>query len=428
MRVEQKEINKKTKHNNNKKTENMKTGIKIFKGVFGLFLLALTIGQSFAGNALHELIGLGASGVSIAMAGIIDPTQITFNGEEAKSLQDCILVNIYENPELNSMHLLVDGVVGKKQIVFLGTLTKLTKGKAGCGGTPNTNTIGMTQKFWNPVVTEFWLSQCAADLVPAFWQYGFGKGMKRNELDNTDFADFLEERITPALQEDILRIGWFNDTAAGNYNSSPPGVITNGVSLGDYNMLDGFWKQLYTAVGATLSNRITITQNAGNSFVNQAFTAADVTNKVVMGYLQSALDGADTRLTDFRGKGLQFYLTKSMCDQLRREYKFAFSAIPAAYEVIINGIPTLTFDGIPCVQINFWDRTIRADYNNGTVWYQPHRGVLTVKENIPISFDQETAIETVENFYLPKEQTNNWRGQEMIDAKLLQEYLIVGLY
>jgi hypothetical protein len=317
--------------------------------------------------------------------------------------------------------------VAKKQIVFLGILTKLTRKKAGCGGDPSDKQIPMTNKFWNPTPVEFYLSQCASDLNESFWVYAEKNGIDRNDLTNTDFANFLMSRIDPALAEDTLRIAWFNDTDAANISDSPAGLITDGVDVADYNMIDGLWKQFYTAVGADSTKHVAIARNAGVSYSAQKFVAADTANRVVMGIFQDMLDNADTRLTDLRDKGLTFIATKSMCDQYRRELK-SFNAIPESYTMIINGVKVLTYDGVPIVQMSFWDRTIAADFDNGTTTYQPHRAVLTVKENIPIGFDIEQGIAETQNFYLPKEQTNNWRGQHLIDTQLLQDHLMMVAY
>lgn len=407
----------------------MKTSIKIVKVLFATLFLALTVCQVTGctfDNPIAELVGLGTTG-GLALASIVNPATITYNGDEVRDMQDAIMEAVYQNPELTSVHAIVTTAVNKKQIVFLGKLSKLTKKKTDCGGDPSANTIPLTEKFWNLQSVEFWLAQCATPLNESFWAWGLNKGIKRNDLTNTDFAEFLMERIDPALAEDTLRITWFNDTDAANVDDSPAGIITSGVDVSDYNMIDGLWKQIYTAVNANKTILVDITRNAGNSYTNQKFVAQDTTDKVVIGIFQSMIEGADTRLRAYRDKGLFFVATQSMCDQLRREYK-SFNNIPDSFTMIIDGIKYLTYDGIPIIEMSFWDRTIMEDFDNGTTYYQPHRAVLTIKENIPVGFDAEEGIQNVENFYLPKEQTNNWRGEHMIDAKLLQEYLLVAAY
>ncbi len=192
-------------------------------------------------------------------------------------------------------------------------------------------------------------------------------------------------------------------------------------------MIDGLWKQIFTAVGLDSTKRITIAKNSGGTYNLQKFDSTDTTNRVVTGYFQEMIDNADTLLSDLRDEGLFIIATKSMTDQYRRELKAA-SAIPSSYEAIINGIKVLTIDGVPIITMSFWDRTIKADFNNGTTTYLPHRAVLTVAENIPVGFDVEQDQSLVENFYLPLEQKNYWREQHNIDTKLLQDVLFMTAY
>ena len=96
--------------------------------------------------------------------------------------------------------------------------------------------------------------------------------------------------------------------------------------------------------------------------------------------------------------------------------------------MVQNGKSTLSYDGIPVIPIDFWDRTIRADFDNGAAWYQPHRVLLTIKDNIPVGVESIDATKAMEVWYERKEQTTNWRGGFKIDAKLLQSEMFQAGY
>jgi hypothetical protein len=361
--------------------------------------------------------------------GIITPGDITWNGKEIRSMSEAIFVDIYTNPELNQLHQIVEDIVALQQIVFLGILSKITKADAGCGTGKSQPAIEMTEKFWEPKKVKIWLYDCEDTLEQSFWVWATNKGINRDDLTRTDFSEFVMERMSSAMLEDVLRIVWFNDTDAAHYSDTSSGIITNSVSLTDYNMIDGLWKQIYAAVANDSTRRVTIAENAQATYANQAFDSTDTTNRTVSGYLQDVIDNADFRLSEAEGKGLQFYVTKSIYNQYKKELKApASGGVNEAWFMIQDGKKVLTFDGIPVIPISFWDRTIRADFNNGTKYYQPHRIVLTVKENIPIGFDDSGAVNQMKVYYDDELETTNWKSKYRIDTKLLQDYLIQVAY
>lgn len=380
--------------------------------VAGAGILSLGILSMF----LSPVLNIG--GVALAL---INPAQITWNGKEVMSMTEAIMETVYSQQELNSVHAIVEGIVAKQQIAFLGTLSKITKKKTSCGGSAGSHSLTMSEKFWEPVQTKFWLEECADTLNESFWVWGRNKGVKKYDLTDTDFAEFIMERITSALNEDVWRIVWFNDTAHANVDDSPAGVITSGVSLTDYNLIDGLWSQIYDIVSSNSDRRVTFSKNSQGSYANQAFNSTDTTNKVAIGYLQSLVDNADDRLKERTDAFI--LVTGSIYDQYKRELK-SYTALESSFSMLQNGVKVLTFDGIPLIPMRQWDRTIKSDFDNGTTYYQPHRAVYTVKENIPVGFDDSNAVTAMENFYLPKEETNNWKGFYQIDAKVLEDYMI----
>lgn len=373
-------------------------------------------------NKVHGLKGFAFE--------LINPSQIEFDGELVMSIVDAIFDNIYLNPKITLMHVIEEDIVARKQIVFLGILAKITKKDTGCGSSPTNPTIPMSNKFWNPIPTEYWVQECATTLDATFFVWASQKGYKKFDLTDGDFAEFIMERLETAIAEDMLRIAWFNDTTAGNYNSSPAGVITNGVSLGDYNIIDGFWKQIYTAVAADATKRITIAPNGGGTtYALQAFNANDTTNKIAHNTFRQMIENADPRLSETEGLGLQFIVTKTLYNQYRTELE-TYTNVPITIDLIVDGaiFKALTYRGIPIVPLSFWDRTIKADFNNGTKYYQPHRAVLTIKENFPIGLDSFAEAGSIQQWYFANDKQTNWRGNYKIDAKLLKEYMFMSAY
>ena len=349
---------------------------------------------------------------------ILNPADLTFNGQEAKDIGEAVIESIFENPAVADLMTVYDGIVTKKQIPFLGTLSKITKIDAGCGSGVSANNIPMTEKFWEPENLKIWLQLCAEDLLNSFWVYAQKLGMDRSDVTGTTIASFVVERMTSAAQEDLLRIIWFNDKAADNVSGG--GVITNGVSLTDYNIIDGLWKQIFDVVSATPARLTAISENAGANKaaqLNLAATKAFTTFQKMMAAADSRLKSAPDKIllcTTTLLENYAVYLESQGTD--------------ASFIRIENGYSTLRFRNVTIYGIDFWDRTIQADFDNGTTYDLPNRALLTTKMNLAVGSDKLADSESFKVYYSEDTELNNFKGKYRVDAKLLQDYLIQAAY
>jgi hypothetical protein len=349
---------------------------------------------------------------------ILNPSDLTFNGQEAKDIGEAVIESIFENPAVADLMTVYDGIVTKKQIPFLGTLSKITKKDAGCGSGVSSNNIPMTEKFWEPENLKIWLQLCAEDLLNSFWVYAQRLGMDRSDVTGTTIASFVVDRMTAAAQEDLLRIIWFNDKDALNVDDG--GVITDGVSLTDYNIIDGLWKQIFQVVSSFPERRFTITENAGVSKSAQLALAATAGLKVFQGLMAKA----DSRLKSAPDKII-------ICTTTILENYAVYletQGMDASFIRIENGYSTLRYRNVTIYGMDFWDRTIQADFDNGTTYDLPHRALMTTKMNLAVGSDKLADSESFKVYYSEDTELNNFKGKYRVDAKLLQEYLIQVAY
>ena len=114
---------------------------------------------------------------------VITPADITFNGTEIKSLNEAVFLSVYNKPELSLFHTIINGIKAKQQIVLLGLINGLTgKGSGGCSPADDTNTITMSQKYWQPATVSNSLPSCWTDLLASFWIYGTNNGIAKADL------------------------------------------------------------------------------------------------------------------------------------------------------------------------------------------------------------------------------------------------------
>jgi hypothetical protein len=350
------------------------------------------------------------------MASIINLASITWNGEEVKSFAEATIEKVFEKPEVTEFHTIEEGIVAKKQIIFLGLLSKVSKKDAGCSSSPTNGTISTSQKFWDPEQIEIWQSECYSNLEGNFMVYAKKLGIESPDLTGTTWAQFLSDRLTDAMAEDVFRIVWFNDKDAANYDDSPAGKITNGVSVTDYNIIDGLFQQLDVIVAADADRGVSIAENLLSTYALQDALATD---RAFLVY-RALLNKADYRL---RTQPDQIIIsTQSLVDNYV-DFLESKSQVFSLVETI-NGISQVKYRGMTIYGFNFWDRTIRADFNNGTKYDKPHRALYTTKSNIMVGVDAASAISEFEVWYEKKDKTTNMRGHYKIDAKILEDYLV----
>jgi hypothetical protein len=355
---------------------------------------------------------------------IFNPSQLTFNGEEIRSISEAVIESIFEKPAITEFHRIEENIVAKKQIAYLGLLSKITKKDAGCGTGATSKNIPMSEKFWDPEQVKIWLQLCHTELEDSFMVYAKQRGIDYADITPTEVAAFIVDRMTDGGIEDALRIVWFNDKNAANVDDSTPGLITSGVSVADYNIINGLWNQIFAIVTATPARRFTIAANAEATKASQDSTLLASNGVAAKNVFNGLMNGADYRLRSARDKVI--VATQSLVDAYANYLESV--GVDASFVRIEEGFTTLRYRGLEIIGFDFWDRTIRADFDNGTKWHLPHRAILTTKSNLVVGVDASGAIANFDVFYDKTTELNNFKGGYKVDAKVLEDYMIQVAY
>lgn len=360
------------------------------------------------------------------MASTINFGGLTLNTEEARSASEVIFTAVFAKPTLEAAHMVETGVDMDRFIPILGTYGLMGKASSGC--TPNTEsgTIPTSQKTWTPKLIDFRLEHCQND-VPGllkFWQKSMKAANTWSEIDG-EMAQFIADRALDAASETILRLSSFGDTAAQTYALG--GNIKDAATLPYFTVLNGLWKQIFTAVTGNLSKRVTIAANITHTQV----MAADV----AITTMRSMYNQIDSRF--FSKTDKVFECTRSFYDNYVDTLESKSLAFSLAETV--DGVSPLKYRGIPIVVRFDWDTNIAAylkgDVTVGgaspatvTLPYFPHRCILTTLSNIPIgTSDTESFTEFSSNYDVV---TKKWYMDVAfkLDVKLLEEHLLVAAY
>lgn len=353
---------------------------------------------------------------------ILNPTDLTFNGREAQSLSDAIFKKSFYKPSLTEFHQIVEGIKAKQQIVFLGLMGLTGKKKTGCQTPEGTGTIPNSEKFWDPVIIAEKFGECWDTIKETFFVWGTKNGISRDDLTDTDFANFLQDRMSDSLLEAIFRVSWFGDKAA---DEAPTGHLTAGTDLDYFNPVDGFWKQLFAIAPNTSSaRRVEIARNAQSSYTAQAFTNTDTQNMVATNILAAMKYNADYRLRD--QQNLVYIATQSLTDQYVKELRS--QQLDASFTRIESGYQAVMFEGIPVIPVNFFDRYIAEYFDNGTKLYNPHRAVLTTTDNLAIGVESIGNLTELDAWFSRDDRKYYVEFSVNLDAKVLEDELVQVAY
>jgi hypothetical protein len=359
-------------------------------------------------------------------------SNLTFTMEEIKGIDEAIVERMFSRPQISEFHTVYDNIVKDRQIVFLprfnGLIGKVQDGLT-CHPATNPGTITPTEKKWLATYIEDRFEFCFRTLLKNFFVYALKSGVNKSDLTGTDFMNYVADIIGDELAENLLYKVWFNDTAAAHFNGSPAGFITNGTDLDYIDSFDGIWKQIFTIAAASPAQRVLNlnTKNTQATYALQKFSAADTTNLIVTRAMRDMVKDADTRLSS--AQNAVFLVTKSVFDQLGDERTYAAgNAVSEAYRKFEDGFRSDQLDGIPVIECAFMDRFINQYQNSGTNWFRPHRIVLTTAEQLGVGTESTANLNELDIFHDKKDKKVYLDLAFNLDAKFLEDYMLMTAY
>lgn len=354
---------------------------------------------------------------------ILNPTDLTFNGREIDTLSAAIFEKTYHKPAITEFHQIVPGIKARQQIAFLGLLGLTGKKRDGCTTPLSEQTIANTEKFWEPVVIAEKLGECWNNLKETFFVWGAKNGIQRDDLTDTDFAAFIEDRMADSLYEAVLRTAWFGDTAAATYDDN--GKFTDSTDIAYFNALNGFWKQLFALAPTNSPRRVAIPNNAATTPAGQLFSNNNTINLLATNEFANLKYNADIRLRE--QPNLVYIATQSLVDQYCKELRS--QALDASFVKIESGYNALMFEGIPIIPVSFFDRII-ANYQTDSAGlrFNPHRAVLTTTQNLAIGTETPESLAELDAWYSNDDEQYYLKYAVNMDAKVLEDYLVQVAY
>lgn len=344
------------------------------------------------------------------MASKIDLSKFTFTAEQIRDINELVFDQIIHSPELDYIHTIYPGIVFDKEVGFLTGGGLVGVAAQGCDPTPQDFQIGSRMVKWEPKRWEVFISECYTELEQTAALYAMKNGVMTPDLTDTDYMAIVVEFLSQSIRDFFYRIAWFGDTAAENVSDG--GQITNGVDVDYFTLIDGFWKQLTAGVTANASLGVTIAANAKTSKKEQldGLTPEDALNTLAAMYYGAPIE--------MRASGnMRFLVTQSVADKYQQY--LSGKGIESEYRNLVDGIPALTYAGVPVIPLPIWDKMIQSYQDLGSTFYKPHRAVLIEKLNLGIGTSSTGALDDLDIWYDKTSRKNYVQAMDTIDAKVL---------
>jgi len=351
------------------------------------------------------------------MAAVLDFTKFTFTAEQIRTVNELLFDDILKAPELTLLCTMYPNIVFDKEIGFIGEGGLVGKKRQNCDPVPQAWNVNTRKLVWEPKSWEILIDQCFSELESNAAVYSLHTGRDIADFIDTDYMTILLEVLSESIRKFIIRLFWFNDEDADNVTDG--GFITDGIDVGYFDILNGFWKQIFLQTTANPKQLVSISENAGTSYAAQELSSTNIKS-----YLQQLVFKAPILLRNRANTVIA--CTQSFYDAYNLSLQG--TALETMYANLVNGQKTLTYNGIPLIPVPFWDETIGAFENSGDKLHAPHRAVYLHKDLFAAGVDGDDSFDKLETWY--NKDTRKVRTEAMgkADAKILNPELFMAAF
>lgn len=352
----------------------------------------------------------------------IDLSNFNFEGYQVQAVKELVWELLAAVEGALSFVTTFDNIKVDTEVGFIGEGGLVGRASQGCEPEAQDYAVGTRKVKWTPADWEILLHLCYTDITSTIAAFDLKNGLKKPDLTDSDYVDAIVTALHRSIEKFLWRFIWFMDTDAANIADG--GVITAGVDVNYFNLIDGLWKQIFAQATAQASQHVAI---AANSEATKALQDSQLTPSGVKAMLESMTYKAPMVLRQQTDKVI--YVTQSIYDAYQKSLSdVAVAALESREENFINGMPALKVNGWPVIAMPMWDEIIRAYEDNGTTFNKPHRALATTPKILGVGFDKVGDFDALDIWYDKDTRKVKIEGMGNGDAKLLDPKLLIVAY
>lgn len=336
-----------------------------------------------------------------------------------RDLKGLILLQALDPDTLGQLFTVLPSQRDGAKVGIVGEFGLLGKAAQGCSPDYENNAISTAEKTWSIKEWGIYEKICYEDLKGTLAQVAFGHKTSVGNLTSTEYMDdVVGPRLRNAVRKMLLRFAWFGDTAAALESNG--GVLKAGVDVANFNLTDGYWKQILTGVAGGTIGRTTFAANAAATFAAQK-TAISASG-VAIGYVNSVIEDAPIALR--QAEGQRIYMTLALKDALDADIRANNPGSELQWESIFGGIKRAEYNGIELVVLPFMDEIIKGYEGDGTAWNNPYRAIYTTKSNMLVGLGSEDEIAELKVWFDEKDDLNYIKAKDSVGFLIAADGLI----
>ena len=352
----------------------------------------------------------------------IDLSVFTFNDKQVQSVKELVWELLAQVEGALSFVTTFGDIKVNTEVGFKGEGGLVGKASTGCSPSAQNYQVSTRKVTWQPKDWEILLELCYTDITNTIAAFDLKNGLQKPDISDSDYIAIVVDALHRSIEKFLWRFIWFNDTSAATVANG--GVITNGTDVGYFNLINGFWKQIFTQVTSAPAQKLTI---AANAKASKALQDSDLTPSDVKSLLQEMTFKAPIVLRQQTDKAI--YVTQSIYDAYQKSLSdVQVAALESREENFINGMPALKVNGWDVIAMPMWDEIIRAYEDNGTTYNKPHRALATTKKILGVGFDKVGDFDKLDIWYNRDTRKVKIEGMGNGDAKLLDPTLFIVAY
>lgn len=294
--------------------------------------------------------------------------QVNFVGDEANEL---FLEPVFFDDDITNQWRVMPNVVTKKKMGFVQPLENVVRKYAGCGFNP----LGEVKVYDRSIEVEkakVDLEICWDEFQDTVFEELLQRGVRLPDVTGTLIQEILTQRTIQAIRQDIVRLGYFGNTASANPN---------------YDLVDGLWTVFYPAL---VTQDLIPRTNTGSGTDIAAGDGIEI--------LRAVYDQAPLQLKALPTNQKVINVSGSVYSAFREDIEEAGGGDYGLLQ-LINGVETLTFRGIPVVAQWRWDEILT---NLGVT--KPHYVEYTTPLNKVLATDVTNPATELTTWYDEKDE------------------------
>lgn len=346
---------------------------------------------------------------------------------EIRSISDLINDSILRYGDLGQLVTLHYNVNQGDGIGYVGQFDMLGQNAAICNPTWDHTNLAASKKEW--ALGPFMVKEemCADDFENTIFRYTMNTGTERADLTNTDLMNII---VRPKLEQGILdgvwRVVWHGDTAF--QIQSAGGIFSNNLAGQDvyFNMTDGLWKRLFTAVPTGSANHVTI---AANSAASAAEQYDDIFEEgIASGIFRNLILRSSPILRQQENKVI--ICTQTLADALAQDLIRSNPGSQGQWDALFDGslVTATRFMGIDIMASPKLDEMIQLYNNLGDTYYLPHRAVFASKSMLNVGLEDSSLTPNLDVWFDKNSQTVKMLARTRIGTQTLEDGLISMAY